>query len=167
MISDAQNSVWHFMCQMNALAEERGVTTRQAIGKTPTIRDADLRAALIMEEARETAEALTGYVWEVRSHLLARVRGVTDALEGFRLARVRGPDIVEVADGLADVLVVSLGTAVACGIDLSPVFAAVMRANLAKLTEGARFRVDGKLEKPPDWKPPDIAAVLRTQGWEG
>ena len=156
MISDAQNSVWHFMCQMNALAEERGAATRQAIGKTPTIRDADLRAALIMEEARETAEALTGYVWEVRSHQVTR-----------GAERVRGPDLVEVADGLADVLVVSLGTAVACGIDLSPVFTVVMKANFAKLTEGARFRADGKLEKPPGWKPPDIAAVLRTQGWEG
>lgn len=42
----------------------------------------------------------------------------------------------EIADGLADLLVVTFGTAAALGIDIGPVFAEVMRSNWSKFWTG-------------------------------
>jgi hypothetical protein len=68
-------------------------------------------------------------------------------------------DPVEYADGIADTIWVLMGLAIASGIDLSPVWAEVSRSNLEKL--GGTKRADGKLMKPPGWRPPDIAAALK------
>jgi predicted HAD superfamily Cof-like phosphohydrolase len=70
-------------------------------------------------------------------------------------------DLPAIADGLADLIYVAIGTAVAYGIDLRPVWAAVQAANLGKL--GGTVREDGKRMKPPGWKPPDVAAILAGQ----
>lgn len=51
------------------------------------------------------------------------------------------------------------------GIDLGPVFEEVHRANMAKV--GGPTRADGKILKPEGWTPPDVAGVLRRQGWSG
>jgi predicted HAD superfamily Cof-like phosphohydrolase len=107
----------------------------QTIGETPTVRDRFLRRSLIHEEAEETRDAL------VRC------------------------DLVEVADGLCDLIYVALGTAVACGIDLEPIFAEVHRTNMAKL-QGGHKREDGKWQKPAGWQPPRIAELQKAQGWK-
>src|SRR3989442_15075174 len=52
-------------------------------------------------------------------------------------------DMVEVADALADLLYVTLGTAVSCGIDLEPIWDEVHKTNMAK--EGGGKNVDGKV----------------------
>jgi predicted HAD superfamily Cof-like phosphohydrolase len=103
------------------------------IGKTVAVRESALRSDLIREEADETCKALS-----------------------------RG-DLVEVADGLCDLVYVSLGTAVACGFDLAPLFREVHRTNMAK-RPGLK-NAAGKLMKPAGWKPPEIATLLRRQGW--
>jgi hypothetical protein len=54
--------------------------------------------------------------------------------------------------------------AVEGGIDLRPLWVAVQAANLAKV--GGSKRADGKVLKTPGWVPPDIAGLLRQQGWE-
>ena len=76
-------------------------------------------------------------------------------------------DIVEVADALADIIYFCYGTAVEYGIDLEPVFEEVHQSNMAKLFPDGkpRSRQDGKTIKPEGWLPPDIARVLREQGW--
>ena len=78
------------------------------------------------------------------------------------------PDIVEVADGLADAEVVNLGTAAVCGIDHQKVFEIVMEANFRKF-EGGTIDTFGKLIKPKGFVGPedDIKNELRNQGWEG
>jgi predicted HAD superfamily Cof-like phosphohydrolase len=70
-------------------------------------------------------------------------------------------DLVKVADGLADVLYVVYGTAVEYGIDLDPVFEEVHRSNMTKI--GGEKREDGKVLKPENFSPPDIANIIKQQ----
>lgn len=149
---EVQREVKFFMEQVNRFAAEHDSPKRQAIGAWPEIRDGQLRAELIMEEAKETAEALTGRTW---------------AYECTDLLPPKPPDLVLAADGLADIVVVTCGAAVALGIELGPITAEVIAANRRKFAAGASMRADGKFVKPPDFVPPDIAGALRRQGWSG
>lgn len=71
------------------------------------------------------------------------------------------------AHELADVVYVAYGTAAVHGIDLDAVIAEVHRANMSKLGPDGRVlrRADGKVLKGDSYTPPDVAAVLRAQGW--
>lgn len=71
-------------------------------------------------------------------------------------------DRVKIADSIADSLVVILGTAVACGIDIEPVFQEVMRSNMSKFIDGYR-REDGKWMKGPSYSPANIAPIIQCQ----
>lgn len=71
-------------------------------------------------------------------------------------------DVVAVADSIADSLVVVLGTAVACGIDIEPIFNEVMKSNATKIIDGHR-REDGKWMKGPSFKLPNIAPLIEAQ----
>lgn len=97
-------------------------------------------------------------------------------------------DVEEIADGLADLLYVTLGTAVEWGLPLGPVFDDVHRANMEKFPEceacggcGAmpafqacsacdgvgRVRLldaSGKVQKPAEWKRPDHRLTLKRAG---
>lgn len=75
------------------------------------------------------------------------------------------PDLVALADALADLDYVVEGTRLEFGIDGGPVAEEVQRSNMAKFGPGSWMREDGKVMKPPDWAPPDIERVLRKQGW--
>jgi predicted HAD superfamily Cof-like phosphohydrolase len=121
------------------------------IGETPAIRDADLRAKLILEEAIETACALVG-----SRTACGILNKHVDDLHNAGLNDKT--DLAEAIDGMCDVLVVVYGTAVACGVNLSPFFDEVMRTNMAKV--GGEVRADGKWLKPPGWKPPRIREML-------
>lgn len=73
-------------------------------------------------------------------------------------------DIEEIADGLADLIYVAVGTALEYGIPLDRVWAEVQRSNMAKIdpsTGKVTKRHDGKVLKPEGWTPPDIASALR------
>jgi predicted HAD superfamily Cof-like phosphohydrolase len=70
-------------------------------------------------------------------------------------------DIVEVADALADLLVVVNGAALAWGIALEPIFAEVHRSNMTK--DGGLLREDGKILKGPDFSPPNLEPLLESQ----
>lgn len=69
----------------------------------------------------------------------------------------------QVADAVADLMYVVLGTAVSWGIDIEPVFEEVHAANMRKFAEGGYRREDGKWMKPSDWVGPDVAGILRRQ----
>lgn len=71
-------------------------------------------------------------------------------------------DLVKIADGAADSIVVILGTCVSYGIDLRPIWNEVHKTNMAK--QGGRKRADGKSLKPKGWKPPDVEGLLQQQG---
>lgn len=79
-------------------------------------------------------------------------------------------DVVEIADGLCDVIVIAWGTLLSYfGEDIAHEIAAeVIRSNLSKVdgTLGpTQFREDGKVIKPEGWMPPDIEGVLRRNGF--
>lgn len=122
---------------------------------SPQVPSADrvrLRAKLISEEYFETLAALfpSAYVADIH----AAVQRVIE----------RAPphvDIVEMADGLADLVYVCEGTFHEFGIDSDSIHAEVHRSNMAKV--GGTVREDGKLLKPAGWTPPDIDGVLRAQ----
>lgn len=73
-------------------------------------------------------------------------------------------DLPGMVDALADILVVTYGTAVEMGIDLEPVFAEVHRSNMSK--NGGQDS-GGKILKGPGFRPPDILGELRKQGYTG
>lgn len=119
----------------------------------PTYEERKLRAKLILEESLETIDALGFSVI---------VSGV-DA-KSHQLVELKEPNLVEIADGIADISVVSIGTTIACGIDIRPIIEMVDESNLAKFSEGSYRRDDGKWMKPPNWKPPRIKEELIRQG---
>ena len=73
-------------------------------------------------------------------------------------------DVVEVADGLADLIYVALGSAlIFYGRErFAKVWAEVQRTNMAKTVDGVAKRNDkGKVIKPEGWTPPDIEGALK------
>lgn len=83
-------------------------------------------------------------------------------------AAINRRDLIEVADGLADLLYVVYGTAITFGIDLDAVVREVHRSNMTKLGADGRpiYRADGKVMKGPGFEPPRIAEVLKLAGGE-
>jgi predicted HAD superfamily Cof-like phosphohydrolase len=96
------------------------------------------------------------------SACLLRERLIDEERRELRKAMAIG-DIPGVADAIGDLVYVLLGTAVAYGIDIRPVWAAIQAANMAK--EGGGTRADGKIMKPVGWTAPDIEGILKAQGW--
>lgn len=114
------------------------------IGDTPRIRDDQLRADLILEEARETAEAITG-------------RRVSIEFDDDQPPE-RERSLAGAIDGLCDLLAVVYGAAVTFGIDLAPFWEEVHLTNMAK-AQGPK-RADGKQLKPAGWRSPNITGLL-------
>ncbi|WP_432057753.1 MazG nucleotide pyrophosphohydrolase domain-containing protein [Streptomyces sp. bgisy022] len=100
---------------------------------------------------------------------LAARRGELLAEEAAEVAEVSvsGP-LDRLAHELADVVYVAYGTALVHGIDLDAVIAEVHRSNMTKLGPDGQVerRSDGKVLKGEHYRAPDVAAVLRRQGWE-
>jgi predicted HAD superfamily Cof-like phosphohydrolase len=108
--------------------------TNSLINYKPTIVNKitnGLRIELLKEELRETIDA------------------------------IEAEDIVEIADGLADLCYVAIGAAVSYGIPLDKVFDEVHRSNMNKAPHGfVKYRSDGKILKPYGWKPPDVGGII-------
>jgi len=126
----------------------------------PKIRNAELRAKLILEEAFETAVALLG-----RKRASAVIDEFSDNLACE--AEEKGdtaPDLEEAIDGVVDTLYVCYGTAEDIGVDLEPFFDEVHAANMRKRDPGRKQAASknplGKGIKPEGWVGPDIKGVL-------
>lgn len=139
--------------RIEAFMEKAG----QAIPPKPVLPDGEirkLRAKLILEEALETITAL-GFV-------VVWADSGADSGELIPALRPHGnpPDLVGIADGCADISVVTVGTLSACGIGDEDLMRVVDENNLAKFGPGGYRREDGKWVKPPDHKAPDITGLL-------
>jgi predicted HAD superfamily Cof-like phosphohydrolase len=100
----------------------------------PSEKDAALRVKLIQEELNELAEALTQH------------------------------DVVEIADAIGDILYVTYGAAVTCGMDMKPLFAEIHRSNMTKI--GGHKNEDGKWVKPSTYERPKLLPILEAQGYK-
>jgi predicted HAD superfamily Cof-like phosphohydrolase len=115
-----------------------------------------LRARLITEEYFELMRAM--FSDDEDWHEL---HGMEMAVKDFYDRATPKPDVVEVADACADLDYVVAGTRLAFGIDGQAVANEVHRSNMAKAPGGIVSRdAYGKVIKPKDWTPPDIAGVL-------
>ena len=94
--------------------------------------------------------------------ILLREKLISEEVNELLMALGLG-DLPRIADGVVDSLVVIIGTAVCCGIDLSPIWDVVQKSNMLKATGDKRS--DGKQLKPEDWQHPNIGAILKNQGW--
>lgn len=134
------------------------------VSKTPAVPSAPrvrLRLNLIAEEFIELLEAHGLPVQVIKPLLHNTIDSfdpVTDKV-----------DFVEVADALGDLDYVIEGYRQEAGINGEKVHAEIQRSNMSKLGEDGKpiYRDDGKAMKGPNFSPPDIAAVLRRQGWDG
>ena len=116
-----------------------------------------LRARLILEEALETIEAL-GFSLETKGRDPEEVR-----FEDLEFIPTEKPDLAQVADGCADLSVVTVGTLSACGISDRSLLELVDQNNLEKIVHGSYRDEHGKLIKPPGHRPPDIEGLLNEQ----
>lgn len=128
---------------------------KQEVPSKPTMPDEKirrLRAKIILEEALETIDGL-GFCVVINPKTEDPEIGPGS----------HEPDMVKIVDGCADVIVVTTGTLSACGVADMEVQSEVDQANLRKFGPGSYKREDGKWMKPPDFRPPDIEAVLSAQ----
>lgn len=143
------------MAQLRAFHEAMNQTIGDAAQPDCTV-DLGLRVRLIAEEFQELLEAIEP---KLKPKLKEEVEHWLDAYELLiSKDEASDPDIVEVADSLADILYVTAGAGVAWGLVLAHVFDEVHRSNMAK--QGGEVRPDGKRLKPPGWTPPDVAGVI-------
>lgn len=128
----------------------------QSIAANPTLSSFEVRkfrADMILEEALEAIEGL-GFDVEATNP-----DGELELVEAWK------PDLIKIADGCADIRVVTTGTLSALGISDLALQEEVDTNNLLKFAPGAYQRSDGKWMKPPGHRPPDIEKVLLEQGW--
>lgn len=127
----------------------------QEVRDTPSIPDEKvrlLRARLLLEEVMETIHALG---CDVEITPKGSLKVVIDAK--------REPDLVQIADGCADIRVITTGTQIACGLDDELYQVLVDESNLEKFGPGGYKDEGGKWIKPPDWTPPDIELGIMVQ----
>lgn len=125
-----------------------------------------------------------------RAQMMLRLDLLDEEFCEYRRAALVG-NITEVADALADIIYVAIGTALVYGIPLEEVWDAVQMSNLNKAgscepCEGygvdesnqpcedcggngflVQRRQDGKILKPEGWKPPNIEAILARASQHG
>jgi predicted HAD superfamily Cof-like phosphohydrolase len=117
-----------------------------------------LRARLIMEECLETI--IDGLRVEITDW-----GGNVVKFDGLHFETLECPvNMIEFADGCADVSVVTIGSLSAFGIKDAQLLREVDANNQAKINT-AKEDEHGKWIKHPDHKAPDIAGVLQAQGW--
>ena len=153
----------------------------------PTVPDLQtriLRVKLILEEVLELTEASGLKI--VDSLGIAFDKKLLTQKDGIQIIEntEMKPDMVEIADAIADISYVNYGAASAYGIDISPVEDEVHYSNMTKLFHEdeikslpADFMVkqidgtdkylvknqDGKVQKSPSYKKTDIQTIISQQ----
>ena len=107
------------------------------------------------QECPEKPILIDSHIFKLR-HVL-----ILEELEELRMADFND-DLVEVADAIGDLLVVVLGTAVAYGIDIDPIFQEIHRSNMSKFIDGHK-REDGKWIKGPSYSPANLKPIIEAQ----
>jgi len=90
-----------------------------------------------------------------------RIRLIDEELDELTEA-MEDCDRIGVADAIGDLLVVVLGTAVAYGFDIEPIFNEIHRSNMSKFIDGYK-RADGKWIKGPSYSPACLQPIIEAQ----
>ena len=146
---------------------------------------AKLRANLILEEVFETiCDGLGLTVCIAHGDKSVKVDNAKNVK--FSYIKEKEVDLVELADGISDISVVSYGTALAAGIDMEPVDKEVARSNNSKAwskndleTAKTKYptakvekysetlyrlvREDGKIIKSPSYSPANLEEIIENQ----
>ena len=90
-----------------------------------------------------------------------RIKLIEEELQELKDA-IKNKDIVEVADALTDILVVTYGGAVAWGLEIDKCFNEVHRSNMSKLSADGKpiYNDYGKVMKGPNYSPPDLKKFI-------
>ena len=90
-----------------------------------------------------------------------RIKLIEEELQELKDA-IKNKDIVEVADALTDILVVTYGGAVAWGLEIDKCFSEVHRSNMSKLSANGKpiYNDYGKVMKGPNYSPPDLKKFI-------
>lgn len=150
----------------------------------PDLKTRILRVKLLLEELLELADAsgvkiVDSLGLEISTAMLKEKDGI-EVVENPQ----KSPDIVEVADALADISYVNYGAANAYGIDIHPVEQEVHDSNMTKLfsqeeishldtgscdivrvTENRYLvkNLDGKIQKSPSYTPANIGKHVKLE----
>lgn len=130
---------------MKAMQQAYGIDLLNDWDHAHVFRVAMLEKRLIDEEAHETSEALSHIVYNLS-------RGV----------QPRKQDVVELLDGLADLVYVVMHCANAFGLDLVEAFDRVHESNMSKLDEDGNPVRDagGKVTKSARYKPVNLEDLV-------
>ena len=107
------------------------------------------------QEVKNKAEFPNEKVIELRNKLIdEEFNELKDA--------IKENNLIEVADALTDILVVTYGAGVAFGIDLDKCFKEVHRSNMSKLSEDGKpiYNEFGKVMKGPNYFKPNLKQYL-------
>ena len=90
-----------------------------------------------------------------------RIKLIEEELQELKDA-IKNKDIVEVADALTDILVVTYGGAVAWGLEIDKCFNEVHRSNMSKLSADGKpiYNDYCKVMKGPNYSPPDLKKFI-------
>lgn len=99
--------------------------------------------------------------------VLLRYKLMREENEEYLEAAQEG-NLVEIADALGDQLYILCGTILKHGLQhkIAEVFEEIQRSNMSKLDENGKpiYREDGKVMKSDRYFPPNIGAILKTEG---
>ena len=107
------------------------------------------------QEVKKTAEFPNQKIIELRKKLIdEEFNELKEAIDD--------DDIIEVADALTDILVVTYGAGAAFGINLDKCFEEVHRSNMSKLSEDGKpiYNEFGKVMKGPNYFKPNLKQYL-------
>lgn len=90
-----------------------------------------------------------------------RISLIDEEINKELIPAMRNGDLVGIADGCIDSIVVILGALVAYGIDPGPIWDEIHRTNVEKAR--GPLRIDGKRLKPEGWTPPKVYELLLDQ----
>jgi len=88
-----------------------------------------------------------------------RIRLIREETDEFEKAANEG-NLIKIADALADIMNVTYGTGVSCGIDLDPIFREVHESNMSKGDPEVLRTPGGKVLKAKNYRPPNLQPIL-------
>ncbi len=148
-----QKSVKEFMIKGRQSAPDRPTE--------PSTDERILRAKMTIEEAVETSDAFGVEIIHWVDTEYGRTGRIVK-MENLTFVDTGKFDIVEVADGVSDQIVIAVGNANCIGVDIEPVMDEVLANNMLKVIN-PKFREDGKLIKPEGHPRPDIKRIIDKQ----